>query len=348
MCEADKREAAEAAAAGLHPRLGERSPLCLLGSFLLEDIFRAHLVTPPSLTVTCKNKIWVSRDGAFTPLEVASEYPVVMYYSRKTLVVLAYLSGSDICLKILVYNVDSLKLRVSIDVSETCAFDRNTVTDDYLYRMRNDGFCEKYCIKEGQNLGEKSLFKGIDYYSATITACPNDNNSLWMYVQENLRWGTIVRACDGVSERLEAPQCMRAMFAGYSIIDNDATIGLSDNNTLIVMPMRVPLRVNTIKLAGVQPYSVITTLPPSRMFLTNAHNDKSAKLWKLHEDNAAITYIGEVPAETDGTASEHTMVAYNTTLAKGIVTTKLTAKAKPLDVSQFKDTRVLQVLCQKL
>lgn len=49
----------------------------------------------------------------------------------------------------------------------------------------------------------------------------------------------------------------------------------------------------------------------------------------------------EVPAETDGTASEHAMVAYTTTLAKGIVTVKLTARAKPLDVSQFRDMRVL-------
>lgn len=254
---------------------------------------------------------------------------------------------------IYVFNADSLKLRTTLHVPTTIY--SSVVTDDFVYRVMNGESYEMHCIREGpgMGMGTKQIVR-FTYeavlYNWDITVCAADN-SVWLGLYRTRALNRFYVSLNGKTPvAVEFPEFM--LKSWYECIDNDAMISLSNAGILYIMPLRLPLHVNTVKLC-VKPGSVLSVMRPSRIFLTGIRNEPRFELWKLHADNSTVSYLGAVSSDVFKMgirASERTMVAYTTNVSgqKGLIPLQLSADAIPYDVSKFDQSWVTDVKYQDL
>lgn len=254
---------------------------------------------------------------------------------------------------IYVFNADSLKLRTTLRVPTTIY--SSVVTDDFMYRVTNDESYEMHCIREGPGMGMGTK-RTIRFTYETvlcnldITVCAADN-SVWLGLNRTRILDRFFISRNGKTPvAMEFPEFM--LKSWYECIDNDAIISLSHAGILHIMPLRLPLHVNTVKLC-VKPGSILSVMRPSRIFLTGIRDEPCFELWKLHADNATVSYLGTVASDVFKTgirASERTIVAYTTNVSgqKGLISLQLSADAIPYDISKFDQSWVTGVKYQDL
>jgi hypothetical protein len=274
---------------------------------------------------------------------------IILFYSHKTLAVCG--SEDEVHKAVYIHNSDDLKLRIVLHILDGYPFSSVAVTDKFLCAMTDDGFYQNICIEEGPDLGKKTGERfTVDlnhHFNIDLTICPADDYSVWIGLNRVGYTNTAARNQGGITTYLDIPETI--LKAECVKIDNDAIIALKDNRTLHILPLRMPLHVNTVEITGLQPNSYIIPVYQSRMFLLG-NQELNYRIWKLNSDNATITSVCSVVFPSSSrrviVASDRTMMAYTINTSEGLCAFKLSAEAKPQDLSFFDKLYIYQLRYQ--